>query len=434
MRIYAVTFTVLLIALTACSPGDPSTLPAQTETSRPTVTLEPSPTDSPSATPPPTPTATATPTLSPTSTSTPTSSPTPTGGGSGVVLLEACRSWDDCSRLELSIAELSLQDSTRPYLKVSVVNPDTYKYRMVLYDPTSGESTTILECSDEYTSCYQRVFSGSLEQDWLFLAQEYQRKLYDGHSMTDIYRLNTTSLETTLIDHFEGRTSSFRPLLESSKGLLSITDDQFHGELILYDLEKLERVSILKRRGSFFLFGPTPDPRVFWYRIADYCETELVSDEGKRVAQLKNSDGILNWIDDEVFLLFTASNNPPFCTGSGIALANIHGLTGQWITTTRADWAMMSPNGEKIFFSSNCNNQGCIKLMMADRDGSNSKLLLESPERFNSYGQMGVFSPDGTKMLFSAGKQLWMTNTDGSNPQVTLETDKEWRIVGWLGE
>jgi len=400
-------------------------------------TSTPAPTDVPPATStavaPPTLTSTQTPTQIPTDTPTPTLTPTPSptviGGGSGIILLEDCLTWDHCTRSLLSLEDLQITDSDQPTINLEVIKPDS-KYRLVLSNPKSGETKPILECTDEFAACYQRILSGTLKDELIYVAQQYQQKLYDGILITDIFHLNTVSLQATLIDQFEGSIFTFLPFPDSNKGLVSITGFPHLSAMIIYDLETLQRETIIQDQGKFYRVGTTPDPGVFWYRIADYCETELVTRDGFRVAQFNNSDGIAGWVDFDTFLLFTASNNPPVCTRTGIALANRTGLTGNWITIARTNWAMMSPVGANVFYTSNCNSNGCTKLMVSNPDDSESFLLIESPERLGRPPDTAL-SPDGTKLIITWGRQIWMINADGTDPQVLLETGIIWRVIRW---
>lgn len=422
-----------LLLLTACtSRSFQPDLDATATLSPPTRTAPPSASPSPTATS--TSTLTASPTVTPTETRTPTPTATPIGGGNGALLLEPCWQLGDCPRFVFSITDRQVRGLEQPYLMQEVVNPDTYKNRLVLHDPVSGSNHTILECSDEYESCSQSILTGSLQDAPLYLTQNYQRKLYDGQQTVDLYRLDTSSLENTLVDQFEGVSLAFILASQGTGGLLAIDGNTFQGELALYDLATQERRTILLRMGSFFRLGITPDPSVFWYRIADYCETELVAADSSRVSHLPNSDGILGWLDEETFLLFAAGNNPPFCTRTGIALANRYGLTGQWVTTSRADWAALSPDGNKVFFTGNCNSRGCTQLSVVNSDGSEARLLLEAPERFTSYEDAGHFSPDGRLLAFNAGKQVWLVDAGGRDPQLVYESETDWRRVHWMEE
>ena len=69
--------------------------------------------------------------------------------------------------------------------------------------------------------------------------------------------------------------------------------------------------------------------------------------------------------------------------------------------------------------------------MAANPDNSESFLLVESPERIG--GSPGIaLSPDGTKLIITWGKQIWMMNTDFTDAQVLLETEIMWRVLSWM--
>jgi hypothetical protein len=322
-------------------------------------------------------------------------------------------------------------NSSQPFLK-SFTEPDTYRRRLDVVDPASGTTKTILDCPSENFYCNPIVLTGSLQSDELIIAQHYQRQRYDGNQLVDIYRVNSTSYEAERVDSFEGNISQFHPLPGRSVGLLSVTGNDRYGELLLYDPVTLERTLVLMRKGQFYKSGLTTDPDLFWFRRSDFCETELVTVDGQRAARIMNSDGVIGWMDDENFLVFIADNNPPYCTHNGIAVANRIGLTGKWITLARSDWAMLSPDSKFIFFTSSCNNNGCLRLMVTDLVTHESLILIESPTRFSLDGLSAVYSPDGTKIFISVAMQIWIFDSDLSNGQVLFEAGQEMQDVQWL--
>ena len=442
MRVPVSLAALVIFTLSACSSSAALTSTVPTEINQHVLAESPTAAASPTLTPLPisTETATLTPTSLPSPTSTPSPTPvpsptsTPIGGGSGILLLETCLTWYACEPWQLSLTDGQLVQSTEPYLRLEWANLDSKKFRMVLYNPSTGETTPVLGCPDDISSCYQSLISGSLQDDQLYLAQDFQRALYDGNRATDLYRLDTRSLELTLLDHFTGDLRYFYPFSTGSQGLIGLLGNAFHGELLLYDLETLQRSTLVARRGQFLSYGANPDQQIIWYRISDYCETELLATDGKRIAQIKDSDGIIGWIDDGNFLVFTASNNPPICSRTGIAVANRYGLTGQWITSSPSNWAMLSPDAEKVFYSSDCNNKGCNKLVVANQDGSDPHTITESSQRKVGYPGTSVRSPDGTKLVFIVGTQIWLVDSDGSDPQILFESSQDWHITGWLNE
>jgi hypothetical protein len=424
---------LMFFLLAACSPVTQAVtenpISAIPPSSTPSLLPSPSPSATPSVTP--SPTITHTPSPSPSLTPLPSPTPTPLGGGSGFVSFDACRDWYDCDRLELSLAALQLTNSNQPFLKW-FTEPDTYRRRLDVVDPASGTTKTILECPPENFSCIPMILSGSLQSDEIIIAQHFQRQRYDGNQLIDIYRVNTITYESERVDSFGGYISQFNPLPGRSMGLLSIQGNDRYGELLLYDPLTLERTLVLRRKGQFYRSGLTPDPQQFWFRRSDFCETELVTVEGQRAARIMNSDGVIGWMDDETFLVFITDNNPPYCTHNGIAAANRIGLTGKWVTSARTDWAMLSPDRKLIFYTSSCNNNGCSRLMVTDLVTNESLTLIESPARFSLWGLNAVYSPDGAKIFFSIGKQIWMFDSDFSNGHMLFEAGQEMQDIQWL--
>jgi hypothetical protein len=424
---------LLFFLLAACSPQtQPSTaIPAAVVQS---TAQQPSPSPSPTIIPSLSPTPTVTLTASPSPTPSPSPSPTatPPGGGSGVVLVESCRDWYDCDSLELSLQNNQAVAASHLHLKIVQSDQEQYKRRLDVVDPTTAQTKTILDCTGEFVSCDPLILTGSLGEDTLYVALRYQRQQYDGNSLIDIYRIDAKSYEAEVIDHFGGYIDQFHVLPGRSQGLLSTRGNDRYGELLLYDPVTLERTLVLRRKGQFLITGLTPQPGLFWFRRTDFCETELITSDGVRAARIMNSDGVIGWLDDENFLVFASDNNPPYCTHNGIAVANRIGLTGSWVTAARTDWAMLSPDRERIFYTTNCNNLGCLRLMSTDLSAAEHAIVIESTERFSRFEVNAGYSPDGTKILFGTGKQIWMFNADGSDAQMLLESDQMLHIIEWI--
>jgi hypothetical protein len=421
---------ILSGCFTAPSQSAIETTIAQTQLSIPpsTYTIEPTtPPETPTITLKPTLTATLIPTFTPTPTSTkvPTTTSTPIGGGSGLVQIYSCKDsnfysiYNNCTLSVLSLSDMQIETMERPEFRD--IEEKEYKHRLELYDPSSGESKIILECPQEYQECNQQIIFGSPYDEWIYIIQGSQLKFYDGKHMTDLYRVNTRTGESSAVDHFERYIFDFHPFPGSTKGLLSVFGGEMDDELMIYDMETQERHSVAKSPGQFYRFGFSPDLSTFWYRTPDYCDTELVSKDGKRIAKMKNSDGILGWLDQEKFLLFTANNNPPICSPNSIAIANRYGLTGDWITHAHVDTygAQISPDGTKLVFASDCNYDGCRKVMITNSDGSAPYLLMDSPDYTLWF--FGKFSPDGKKLFYVQDNKLMMVNIDGSDPQFLFE-------------
>ncbi len=210
-------------------------------------------------------------------------------------------------------------------------------------------------------------------------------------------------------------------------------------DLFVYDLETQERQLILTAQGAFEWFGYSPDLSTYWYHIVDFCNTRLVSNDGKQIAVLGSSDKILGWIDKDKFLLETTYVNPPDCyPTTGIAIANRYGLTGDWVTPTRFEYASLTPDGTKLVYDSECNNKGCKKLLIANTDGSNPQTLLESPDPvINAYGIS--FSPDGKHLLCRTDCDEWVCkkvialDMDSKETRIIYESeDYEWFTFSWL--
>jgi hypothetical protein len=398
---------IILATETRISSSTPSRTPTQTGTASPIPSVTPTPTR----------------------TTVPTPTSTPVGGGSGMVVIYSCKDVDtgfffNCTKSVVSLSGELIQTLERP--EIRSVETTQEKTHLELYYPDTGNAKTIMECSEKYQVCSQVIVSGSLDDEWVYVAQEYQLVLFDDKSMIDLYRVNIGSGEQVAVGHFDGFELRFQPFLESSKGLLTYIGNVFMSELMIYDPETQGRQLIAAREGQFNRYGFSPDQSMYWYRITDYCETELVSSDGERIAKMANSSGILGWLDPDRFLLLTTDDNPPYCTPTGIAIANRYGLTGDWISQSRvSEYAQISPDGKKLVFMTNCNNNGCKTLMAANIDGSDPHLLIDSPDPFYPFRWTWDFSPDGKKYLFILDNKLMMVDLDGGNPQTLFETNEE---------
>lgn len=422
-----------LLFIHACS-KQPN-LPEITDNQQPMLTpmsyRNPTSTSIPSSTPLPTSTPTTTPTITitPTQTVTPTLTATPLGGGTGLIQIQSCIDRDflggyDCTKNVYSLSENQIVSSEKiERTEFKAIEIREYFYRLDMVDPDTGGTKIILGCPEEYDGCNLGVLFGSAEDEWVYVIRDSDPEMYDGKSLMDLYKVNTQTGESIALDHFTGYISWFEAFPGSSRGLLSVLEDGYiNGALLVYDLETQESQVIAEFSSQFYRFGYSPNLKYFWYRFTDYCYTELVSVDGEKISTLNHSDGILGWLDEDNFLLFTAENNPPYCTANGIAVANQYGLTGKWITQSAVDvfGAQISPDGQKLVYTTECNNNGCRKVIVANIDGSDAYVLIDKPDFTANFN--GKFSSDGNKIFYILDNQFMMVNIDGSDPKIFFDS------------
>ena len=75
--------------------------------------------------------------------------------------------------------------------------------------------------------------------------------------------------------------------------------------------------------------------------------------------------------------------------------------------------ARYSPDGTRIAYVSNA--VGGIKILVMDADGSDWRRLTSTPDSILE--DSPVWTPDGSRIVYSSGGNIWIINMDGSDPQ-----------------
>ncbi|MCH7775700.1 MAG: PD40 domain-containing protein [Gemmatimonadetes bacterium] len=80
--------------------------------------------------------------------------------------------------------------------------------------------------------------------------------------------------------------------------------------------------------------------------------------------------------------------------------------------------ARYSPDGTRIAYVSNA--LGGIKILVIDADGSDQRRLTHTPDSILE--DWPVWTPDGSRIVYSSGSSIWIINVDGSNPRQLTST------------
>lgn len=343
-----------------------------TQNSSPTLTTTYTPTITPSQTP------TWTPTPSPMSTATlsPTPSPTHTGGGSGLLRM-VIRNDSGYEYPIYSLNDRSINSDVQlPEFRYEPMT-DEGKIERLIFNPGAGEGKIIYECPLEDHLCHVEVTSGKPGDEWIYISVEHRQQEYCPCDH-ELIRLNTITGEREVLEQSAG-VISLRSFPGNSKWLMVLNRVRSpFSELYIYNPDTREKQLLITERGSFRYYDFAPDQSFIWYRIFDFCEIKLVREDGSKIPGFGDADSILGWIDDQHFLVVTANNNPPFCSLNGLAVANIHGLSGDWILRGRFGDILISPDQNKLIYTEDCTIYGCQRLMMKDMDNGEPELLYES--------------------------------------------------------
>ena len=191
------------------------------------------------------------------------------------------------------------------------------------------------------------------------------------------------------------------------------------------------------RAGSDNLPAWSPDGKEFaWVNdVTGKTQIRIADADGRNVRRFVPSDGFDNgpaWSPDGRKLLFTSGRDG---TGtSELYVANkdssdVRRLTFRPLEDGRPNW---SPDGTQIAWHSRESNTDNFHIYVMNADGSNQRRLF--PTRTTRVGDFSPnWSPDGRRIVWdsyanSGGGELWVANSDGSNPQRILSLKKGLQI------
>jgi hypothetical protein len=341
-------------------------------TSTPTKTSTQKLTNTLTVTPSPSPTITLTPSFTPTITPTTTPSPTHQGGGLGLFKInvkgiEFIYSIDDRSvgfGVNSTEFKWEFMDAAKNLL------------RLVL-DEGTGNNKILYECPLDDYICSVNVIAGNPGDEWIYINVEHRQQQYCPCTQ-ELIQVNTITNEQIVLEQSTGAVG-FRLMMypEASKWLL--TDNWvrgFYSDLFIYNLETQEKQLVITKQGSFSKFGFAPDRSFIWYRITDYCKVQMVREDGSQIPGFNNAESILGWINADQFLVITANNNPPICSLTGVAVADMYGL-GDWVVRSNLGQVLLSPDQSKLIYTDDCSNSVCKYLMMIDLNNRETEILYE---------------------------------------------------------
>ncbi|MFN2196823.1 MAG: hypothetical protein ACK2UW_11945 [Anaerolineales bacterium] len=323
-------------------------------------------------TPSSSPTATPSPSSTPTIRPTPTPSPTHQGGGSGTFKIKVGE-----SVFAYSLDDRSMDlDVESPAIKLEYMDDANNLMRLVVDEGTENHKI-LYECPRNDYSCYISVLADNLDDGSVYFNVEH-RQQEDCPCNQELIRVNTITDEQNILEQSTGSVGFDLVIYpESSKWLL--TDNWtrgFYSDLFIYYPEVQEKQLVITKQGAFSNFGYAPDYSLIWYRITDYCRVQFVREDGSQIPGIDNADSILGWINDDQFLVVTANNNPPICSLTGVAVANIYGI-GDWVLRGNVGQILLSPDQNRLIYTDDCGNSVCNSLKMLDLNSKETEILYE---------------------------------------------------------
>lgn len=342
-------------------------------TSTPTKTSTDKPTKTSTVAYNPSTTTTPAPSLTPTISPTPTPSPTHQGGGSGIFKINV-----NGSVFNYSLDDRSMNlDVTSPELRIEYMNDVKNLERLVL-DEGTDNNQILYECPLDDYSCYLGVLSDKPDDEWVYLYVSHRQQQYCPPCTYELVRINTITNEQNVLEQSTGAGDfAVKIYPESSQWLLTENWARgFYSDLFTYNPETQEKKLIITRQGGFAKFGYAPDRSFIWYRITDYCKVEMVREDGSQIPGFNYTESIIGWINEDQFLVAKANNNPPICSLTGVAIADIYGLE-DWVLSGELGHILLSTDKRKLIYTDDCSNSLCKSLKMLDLNGGETEILYE---------------------------------------------------------
>jgi Tol biopolymer transport system component len=107
---------------------------------------------------------------------------------------------------------------------------------------------------------------------------------------------------------------------------------------------------------------------------------------------------------------WTAEGIPDLYSFNPGSMAVVGQITNDMLTEVAAKF---SPDGTRIAYQSNA--EGENKIFVMNADGSNPRRLTTTAD--TTAEDSPGWTPDGSRIVYSAGRDIWISNADGSNPQ-----------------
>jgi Tol biopolymer transport system component/DNA-binding winged helix-turn-helix (wHTH) protein len=146
----------------------------------------------------------------------------------------------------------------------------------------------------------------------------------------------------------------------------------------------------------------------------------------KLVAQVRNISYGITWSSDDKRLILN-EEHPEGDWLYELALAD--GIARRIPVATDGDWPAVSPNGDRLAFSTITNHVIIRRRDLAQPDGPSVELIASTREQ-----NFPQYSPDGQHLAFDSTRagtwSVWVSDADGSNP-VQISQDKPAGYPRW---